>query len=84
MLTHLFENLGCFRGVLALHSNAMAVFVEQNRKRDARYGKEARNRARPVKPELVIHLYGEEREGGAEDRSHHRVGRHDGGGEDDI
>ena len=71
----LLHNVHGLLRVLALGADARAVAVEQEGEGHAGEGEEGRHAGGPVHAEVVEHLGGEEREGGAEEAAQDRVGR---------
>jgi len=98
LLLHLLLLLGCLHGLLlqlahervglsgefAFSADRWAVLVEEERKRDARDGQEGRDRRRPVDAQVLVHVGGEQGEGGAEQGPQDRVCSQDGRGEDGV
>ena len=81
---HLCERLRRLRSVLAPRPDQVAILPEDEGERHASEREEGRDGRGPVNAEVGIHVSGEERESGAEERAEDRVGGQHGGGEDGV
>ena len=81
---HQLQQFCCFRRILAPGAYFRTKFVEQKGNWQAAKREERRNGARPLIPEIFVHLGGEQRERGAEQGPKHRVGSQHRRSVDDI
>lgn len=73
--THHLQHLCCIGSILAPGADLRTVLIEQKRDGHACKHQECRNRARPLIPEIRIHLSSKQRECRAEQGPKHRTGR---------
>lgn len=67
--SHSRKNSRGFGSILALGTDPITVFVEEGREGNASQSQEGGDRARPVDAQVLIHVGGEQRESGTEERS---------------
>lgn len=73
-----------FRSILALGTDLVAVLPEQVRERNAGHGQEGGDGTGPMNAEVCVHVGGEQRERGTEQRTENRIGSEDRSSIEDV